>query len=194
MENGLLKRLMDEVRRICGDEQSHGVAHAERTLDFALRIAKAVGGDVEVITVAAILHDIGRENIFGDPGHGVRGAKIAGEILRKLEADIDVDIDVERVVDIIARHDEPGDEGQEGGESLELTILRDADRLELLRISPDYLDLERLKTNEALRLVPYVLNIHYPNPGGDRELMEAIGKTKTRAQEILRERKGDRPD
>ena len=190
MESGLIQRLMDEVRNICGDEPSHGVDHAERTLDFALRIARAEGGDIEVVSVAAILHDIGRENIFGDPGHGVRGAKMAGEILGKLGSDIDV----EKVTDIIARHDEPGEEGREGGESLELVIIRDADRLELLRISPDYLDLERLKTNEALRLVPYALSIHYPNPEEDRELMKAIGRTKGRAQEILRERKGGRPD
>ncbi|MBN1573244.1 MAG: HD domain-containing protein [Deltaproteobacteria bacterium] len=188
MESSLLKRLMDEVRRICGDEKSHGVGHAERTLDIARKIAAAEGGDIEVVSVAAILHDIGRKNIFGDPGHGARGAKMAREIIEGLEADVDV----MKVVDIIARHDEPGRDVNGGGESLELTILRDADRLELLRISPGYLDLERLKTDEALKLVPYVLSIHYPNPEGDRELIKAIEKTKTRAEEILRERKGGR--
>lgn len=178
---------MDEVKRICGDEKSHGVGHAERTLDFARKIAEAEGGDVEIVSVAAILHDIGRRNIFGDPGHGERGAKMAAEILVRLDADVDV----EMVADVIARHDEPG-EGE--GEPLELSILRDADRLELMRISPDYLDLTRLKTDEALRLVPYVLDIHYPNPGGDRELANAIEGTKARAKEILGRRRGGRED
>jgi hypothetical protein len=188
MDNGLLKRLMDEVKRICGDEVSHGVGHAERTLDIARRIATVEGGDIEVVSVAAILHDIGRQNIFGDPGHGERGAKMAVGILGELKADVDL----EKVADIIAKHDEPGDDG--AGESLELTILRDADRLELLRISPDYLDLERLKTDEALRLVPYVLSLHYPDPKDDRELVEAIEATKARAGEILGERVAGRRD
>lgn len=191
MKDGLFERLLYEVRRICGDEASHGIDHAGRTLDFALRIAKVEGGDDLVVGAAAILHDIGRENIFNDPGHGARGAEMAEKILRGIGADVDV----EKVVDIIGRHDEP-DEKEEGEvKPRELAVLRDADRLELLRISPDYLDLTRLVTDEALRLVPYALSIHYPDPGEDEGLLSAIERTKEEAENILvaRERVGQSP-
>ncbi len=186
MNDDLFERLFVEVKRICGDEASHGVCHAMRTFDFACRIAKVEGGDMVVIGAAAILHDIGRKNIFGDTGHGLRGAKMADGILRGLKADIDV----EKVVEIIGKHDEPGEdiqEGQCGGEPLELSILRDADRLELLRISPDYLELERLVTDEALRLVPYVLSLHYPKPE-DKWMLDAMERTRRGAEAILKMR------
>ena len=183
MNNDLFERLLKEVKKICGDEPSHGVGHAMRTFDFACRIAKVEGGDIVVIGAAAILHDIGRENIFGDTGHGLRGAKMADEVLRDLKADLDV----EKVVEIIGKHDEPGDMANGGEEPLELSILRDADRLELLRISPDYLELERLVTDEALRLVPYVLSLHYPKPK-EKWMLDAIEKTKRGAEEILKMR------
>jgi hypothetical protein len=183
----LFERLLKEVERICGNEASHGVDHAGRTLDFALRIGKVEGGDISVIGAAALLHDIGRENIFSDPGHGARGAKMAEKILRKLDADVDV----KKVVDIIARHDEPEDSDGEV-RPRELAILRDADRLELLRISPDYLDLTRLVTDEALRLVSYALSVHYPDPGKEQELLSAMERTKAGAEEILEARGRER--
>jgi len=109
MNDDLFERLFEEVKKICGDEESHGVGHAMRTFDFASQIAKVEGGDTVVIGAAAILHDIGRKNIFGDVGHGLRGAKMADEILRGLKADLDV----EKVVEIIGKHDEPGEDIQD---------------------------------------------------------------------------------
>jgi HD superfamily phosphodiesterase len=170
-----LDRIREEVKKIVGDEKSHGLLHALNTMELADRIGRVEGGDVLVIGAAALMHDIGRENIFHDPGHGRRGAARAREILDRL----DVPTDRELVCDIIARHDDPIEREDQ---SIESAVVRDADRLELLRIGPDYLDLSRLITQEALRQVAHVLSLHYGS-GGERR--QDVAETIRRAHEML---------
>lgn len=179
-----LDRIQEEVKRIVGDEKSHGLAHALNTMELAGRIGRVEGGDLLVIGAAALMHDIGRENIFHDPGHGRRGADRAREILDRLQ----VPTDRELVCEIIARHDDPIDEDDQ---SIECAVVRDADRLELLRIGPDYLDLSQLITKEALRQVAHALSLHY---GRGRERRQDVAETIRRAHEILdlREKKQHR--
>ncbi len=173
-----LAQLTDEVRAIVGDEASHGMRHALDTADLALRIGRIEGGDLFVIRAAALLHDIGRLNIFSDPEHGLRGARRAREILDRL----DVTADRTLICTIIARHDQPDDD-RDG--PVELLVVRDADRLELLRIAPDYLDLGRLVTDEALRQVPYALSLHYGAKNDRPDVRETIA----RARETLESRR-----
>jgi hypothetical protein len=170
-----LERIREEVKRIVGDEKSHGLPHALNTMELADRIGRVEGGDLLVIGAAALMHDIGRENIFHDPDHGARGAARAREILDRL----DVPTDRELVCEIIARHDDPG-HGDD--ESIECTVVRDADRLELLRISPGFLDLSRLVTQEALRQVAHALWLHYGRGGKRRQ---DVTETIRRAHEML---------
>jgi hypothetical protein len=173
-DRDIVARLTDEVAAIVGDEASHGMGHALNTMDLAVRIGRVEGGDLLVIRAAALLHDIGRQNVFSDPDHGRRGARRARVILDRL----DVPADRELICEVIARHDDP-DDAPNG--PVELAVVKDADRLELLRIAPDYLDLGRLITDEALRQVPYALRLHY-GPGDD---LPGVGETIRRAREIL---------
>jgi uncharacterized protein len=65
-----------------GHESSHDFDHVLRVLALAERIARAEGGDLEVVRAAALLHDIGRaeeEATGGD--HAAIGAARAREIL-----------------------------------------------------------------------------------------------------------------
>ncbi len=176
-EREYLNLLAAEVSRIVGDEASHGMQHALNTMDLAKRIGRVEGGDLFAIRIAALLHDIGRVNIFSDPEHGRRGAERAREILRQLT----VPADHALICLIIERHDEPGDDRDE---PIELAVVRDADRLELLRIAPAYLDLGRLVTREALRQVPYALGLHY---GGEMKNPDVKAVIR-RAREILESR------
>jgi putative nucleotidyltransferase with HDIG domain len=173
-----LDRIIDEVGGIVGDEASHGMRHAVTTMALAERIARVEGGDIFVIQAAALLHDIGRVNIFSDPEHGRRGAVRAREILDRLN----VPADRALICLIIARHDDPADDRHQ---PIELTVVKDADRLELLRIAPTYLDLGRLATREALRQVPYALSLHYQDRMESPDVMETIG----RAREMLESRR-----
>ncbi|MCX7422698.1 MAG: hypothetical protein NT013_24605 [Planctomycetia bacterium] len=55
----------------------HGIIHWGRVLENGLRLAKASGGDLEVVTLFALFHDSRRINEGRDPGHGSRGALLA---------------------------------------------------------------------------------------------------------------------
>ncbi len=173
-----LARLAEEVGAIVGDEASHGMSHALNTMDLAGRIAEIEGGDPFIVRAAAILHDIGRVNVFSDPEHGLSGARRAREILDRL----DIRADRELICTIIARHDDPDDDPDA---PIELTVVKDADRLELLRIAPDYLDLGRLTTDEALRQVPYALSLHY----GAKSDRPDVKETMRRARLMLEGRR-----
>jgi putative nucleotidyltransferase with HDIG domain len=166
-----LDRIKKEVVRISGDDQSHGAAHALRTKELARRIGAVEGGDLLVIQAAALLHDIGRATPFSDPGHGERGAKLAAEILERLA----VPADRALICEIVARHD---DEDDGRGGPIELVVVKDADKLELVRIAPDFLDPSRLVTEEALRQVPYALSLHYGQQMDRSDVKEAIGRAK----------------
>jgi len=176
-EQVYLDRLAGEVQKIVGEETSHGMQHALNTMALARRICRVEGGDRFVVSAAALLHDIGRVNIFSDPAHGRWGAVLAREILERM----DVPADHALICLIIERHDDPRDE-RDG--PIELTIVKDADRLELLRIAPDYLDLGRLATREALRQVYYALSLHYE---GGMESPDVVA-TIQRAREMLESR------
>lgn len=60
----------------------HGLAHWGRVLENGLALADAAGVDHTVITLFAIFHDACRRNDQRDPGHGRRGAELAGELLQ----------------------------------------------------------------------------------------------------------------
>lgn len=170
-EEQYLERLAGEVRVIVGDEASHGMPHAVNTMALAERICRVEGGDSFVVRAAALLHDIGRVNIFSDPDHGPRGAAAARTILDRL----DVPADRQLICLIIACHHDPENDPVQ---PLELTIVKDADRLELLRIAPDYLDLDRLATREALRQVPYALGLHYAQRMKDPDVTAMIERAR----------------
>lgn len=59
-------------------ECDHGVVHWARVLENGLRVAAVNGADREVVTLFAVFHDARRVNTGRDPGHGLRGAELAG--------------------------------------------------------------------------------------------------------------------
>lgn len=60
----------------------HGLSHWARVLDNGSRLADIEGGDLTVIRLFAIFHDACRKNQSIDPGHGARGAVLAGILLQ----------------------------------------------------------------------------------------------------------------
>ena len=68
---------------------SHSIEHIMRVHKLCLEIAKKEKGvDLEVLEIAALLHDIGRqkenEDITGKVDHAIEGAKMAEVILKEL--------------------------------------------------------------------------------------------------------------
>lgn len=58
----------------------HGVAHWARVLENGLKLAEETGANVAVVSLFAIFHDSRRVNEVTDPGHGLRGARLAEEL------------------------------------------------------------------------------------------------------------------
>jgi uncharacterized protein len=107
---------------------SHDWGHVERVLALCMHISRVEGGDRDVLTLAAILHDIGRLRKYNrgrhQDCHAESGAVIAKGILEAHGLDADL---TDRVVHCIAAHRY---RGENRPESLEARILFDADKLD----------------------------------------------------------------
>ncbi len=106
---------------------SHGWDHVERVYRLCIRIGEKEGADLEILKMAALLHDIGRDDEIRSGGkicHAKRGAVEAREILEKLGISGEK---IEKVVHCIETH---RFRGNKAPESLEAKILFDADKLD----------------------------------------------------------------
>jgi uncharacterized protein len=106
---------------------SHDWDHTERVSKLCLRIARKEKADCEVLKLAALLHDIGREEEDRSNGkvcHGEKGAELAKGILKKHGIEKKV---IERVVHCIETH---RFRQNRPPQSLEAKILFDADKLD----------------------------------------------------------------
>ncbi len=106
---------------------SHDWDHTERVLELCLRIGRTEGADPVVLTLAALLHDIGRETQDRSGGrlsHAETGAAMAGKVLRKHRVP---EATVERVLHCIRAH-----RFRRGASprSPEARVLFDADKLD----------------------------------------------------------------
>jgi len=110
----------------------HGLSHWARVLDNGHRLAEISGGDRQVITLFAIFHDACRINDQVDPGHGSRGADLAGRVLEGTGVISPRQLDL--LQEACRRHTDGETEGE-----LTLQVCWDADRLDLGRahITPD---------------------------------------------------------
>lgn len=58
----------------------HGVHHWARVWANGHAVGALNGADLEVVSLFALFHDACRENEFHDPGHGLRGGRLAKEL------------------------------------------------------------------------------------------------------------------
>ena len=52
-----------------GDSGGHDIWHTVRVHDLAVTICRAEGGDMDVVRLAALLHDADDRKLFGGNGH-----------------------------------------------------------------------------------------------------------------------------
>jgi len=114
--------------RYCKEEGgSHGPDHTERVYFMALAIGRAMGARLDILSAAALLHDIGRQAESASRGrvcHAAKGAEIAQTILTELDFE---PRDIEAVTHCIRSH---RFRGTEQPRTLEARILFDADKLD----------------------------------------------------------------
>lgn len=120
-----LKEIVEEKFR--SESADHDWYHIERVLKLSEFIQEKEGGDLLVVQAAALLHDISDHKLNG----GIKNdcGRVSREILTSLDAEPDFIDDVSSIVDRVSFKG-AGVEDEVG--SLELTIVRDADRLDAI--------------------------------------------------------------
>jgi len=124
----LIEKTRSYVSQVLADEPStHDMSHIDRVESMCERIHEQEGGDLTVLRLAALLHDVGivREHQEGGD-HAEYSTGIAREFLSMAGAD---DSLVEHVASCILTH--RFSRGKKAG-SIEAQILQDADRIDAL--------------------------------------------------------------
>jgi len=122
--------MLDTVKKIAhkhfqGARGSHDWDHTLRVCRLCERLGSAEGVDLDVVLVAAYLHDIGikeaerKHNSSSPQYQHLEGPPVAREILTRLGAEEGM---IEEVCDIIGHHHTPRDE-----ESINFKVVYDAD-------------------------------------------------------------------
>ncbi len=114
-------------KKLAEDTSGHDWWHIQRVHNLAKKIAQAEGGDLFIIELAALLHDISDWKFNG--GDEYLGGKIAHDWLKELGADTET---CEKVEGIINNLSFKGAQVSEKMRSLEGKIVQDADRLDAI--------------------------------------------------------------
>lgn len=147
------------------DSEIHAHAHCERVLLYALLLAaKLLPGDeeaMEVLAHAAVFHDTRRENDGRDTGHGARAADFY-ESFCKAHSELSF---LPEAASLMRWHDRDDDKGRvaiaasfadsAARVSLLYSIFKDADALDRWRLGRRGLDINRLRTDEAVQLAGF---------------------------------------
>jgi len=126
--NPLVEKVKNCVKeRFLSFEGSHDWFHIERVWRTAKYIQSKEGGDLEVIELAALLHDIA-DHKYND-GDFEKGANVATKLLLDFGANKKLANDVARVISIVSYK---GANVADESTSLEGKIVRDSDRLDAI--------------------------------------------------------------
>jgi len=106
------------------EDYSHGVSHTDRVFRLVHILQKKEGGDLLVLAISALLHDIARAQEEREEcvDHAIRGGELARIILAKHELPDDI---IEQIVYCIQNHG-----ANKKGKTIKSRILRDADKLD----------------------------------------------------------------
>jgi uncharacterized protein len=128
ISNKIINDVRDEAREFFVEASGcHDWSHVERVYNLALRIAKKERADIDVVKLAAYLHDIGRKEEMQSKGkvdHAEKGVELAGKILERYDLNDKIK---ENILHCILSHryrnnHEPA--------TIEAKILFDADKLD----------------------------------------------------------------
>lgn len=105
----------------------HDWAHVERVRDMAMAIGKKEKADLQILTAACLLHDIGRRAEMENGGstcHAEEGEKIARKFLKKLKIDAAI---INNICHCIICHRY---RNEHVPQTIEAKVLFDADKLD----------------------------------------------------------------
>jgi uncharacterized protein len=123
-----IEYIREIAERMTSDSSgSHDWYHTKRVYDLCMRIGNVEGADLDILGIAAYLHDIGRpyqDRAKGRVCHAEKGAELAKEILEKL---IIPEEDRINIIHAIRTH---RFRGKNVPETIEAKVLFDADKLD----------------------------------------------------------------
>jgi len=124
----MTQKLMSIAAQYCdGEGGCHGPDHTKRVHDVSLYIGRQMDAQLDILSSAALLHDIGRVHETAHKGevcHALKGSEMTHKILTDLNFS---DHKIEKIVHCVATHRYRGDNIPQ---TLEAKILFDADKLD----------------------------------------------------------------
>lgn len=125
----ILRETEDYIKEEMYNEKSgHDWFHVKRVVDAAVKIAEREGGDLFVIKMAALLHDIGDPKLHG--GDKTAAGRIVGDWLRKMNLDKETFNHILHIAENISFSKSL--EGKNMEKTKEFMIVQDADRLDAI--------------------------------------------------------------
>ncbi|MFA5368539.1 MAG: HD domain-containing protein [Candidatus Paceibacterota bacterium] len=128
INNKIINEIKDKAKSFFIDSSGcHDWTHVERVYNLAIRIAKKEKANLDIVKIAAYLHDIGRKEEMEGGGkicHAEKGAELAEEIL--LSHNLDKEI-VENIKHCVLSHRY---RNEHKPKTIEAKILFDADKLD----------------------------------------------------------------
>ncbi len=126
--NSIIEQTVAYVQHtLAGDATGHDWWHIYRVWQQAIRLAEVEGADLQVVQLAALLHDIADWKSHG--GDFTVGPRVAGEWLQAIGVETVI---CEHVCSIIANVSFKGAAHRSGMASIEGKVVQDADRLDAL--------------------------------------------------------------
>ena len=105
------------------DSSGHDIYHTLRVHDLAVTICKEEGGDMDVVRLSALLHDVDDRKLFGDNGYRNARSFMDSESVDPVTQD--------RIVRIIGQISFKGKDSVEP-DTLEGRIVQDSDRMDAI--------------------------------------------------------------
>ncbi|MFX1566872.1 MAG: HD domain-containing protein [Promethearchaeota archaeon] len=129
------KNFISKVRNFALDNSEqddiHGFLHTERILNLCLHIGKNLGANLLILEIAALLHDIGRNNKrikTSNKNHAELSSEIASKFLNSYNFELSQE-DFKNIIHTISSHSFSNNSNPQ---TLEAQILSDADKLDAL--------------------------------------------------------------
>ncbi|MHB8903870.1 MAG: HD domain-containing protein [Patescibacteria group bacterium] len=110
-----------------GASGCHDWTHVQRVLNLALHIGKKEKADLNILSLACLLHDVGRKEEMKSKGkfcHAEKGAEIAAKILQKRKIDQDI---IDNITHCIVSHRY---RNQHIPKTIEAKVLFDSDKID----------------------------------------------------------------
>jgi HD superfamily phosphodiesterase len=146
----LLEEMETAMEKLPKVSPSHKTDHILRVWETSKKMCERLGGDLEVMVAAVILHDLGRH--CGPTVHGDKSAELARPILERVGFPADK---IPKALEAIAQHDY--EFPREKRKLLESKILNDADRIDVFGVIGVYrhvlfINAGRMKIDDVIPL------------------------------------------